>query len=77
MAQPGGRVFGLQRQFRGQETMLLRHSRLGAVQNVVDQLARIGEFHAATIDIASAFVVDDEQMIAPRPSGNVNVLTHL
>ena len=65
------------RQLRRQEAMRLRHRRFGAVEHVVAQLLPIGDFRLRAIHVPDTLAVDDEQMIAARPAGDVDILPEL
>ena len=67
----------LEHQFGREETMLLRHRRLGAVHDIGDQRAAVRQHHILAIDVARLLLVDEKQMALARPAGDVDVLPHL
>src|SRR5258708_38438460 len=75
--QHGRLVLRANRELGGEEAMLLRHRRLGAIQHVVDELASVWRLHSLAVDVVRSLLVDDEEMVAARPSGDVDILPQL
>ena len=57
--------------------MLLRHRRLGALEDVVDQLAGEGQRDVLAVDVAGLLLIDQEQVAAALAPGDVHVLADL
>src|SRR5512133_2261925 len=77
MAQARGLRFSFQGQLGGQETVLLRKGGFRAVDDVVDQLPAVRQGFPAAVDMLGALVIDQQQMVATRPAGNVDVFAQL
>ena len=67
----------LEHQLGGQEAVRLRHRRLGAVEHVGDELRAVGQRDVAAVDVARLLLVDEEQVAAAGPAGDVDVLADL
>ncbi len=72
-----GHRLGLQRQLGGEEAVLLAHRGLGPVQHVVDQPRAVGQRLGAAVDVLRAFAIDEEEVVAAGPAGDVDVLAQL
>ena len=70
-------LLGLQYQLRRKQCLRLRLSSLGSVDDVGDELRTEGQWNIAAIDIADLLLIDDEEMIASRASGDVRVFAQL
>ena len=55
----------------------LRHRRLGAVEDVGDQLAAIGPVDRGAVDALDALLVDEDQVVAAWLSGDIGVFPEL
>src|SRR5688500_10961775 len=71
------RGFGAQHQLRGKKTMRLRHGRLSLVDVIADDPRAVRQRDVAAVDIVGALPVDQKQVIAPRATGDIDVLAHL
>ena len=67
----------LQRQFRRIEAMRLRHRGLGAVQHIVAQLLAIDDLRLRRVDMADAFPVGQEEVVAAGAAVDVDVFPQL
>src|SRR3954469_24449308 len=65
------------RELGGEEAMFLRHRGLGAIEHVVDELTSVRRLDALAVDVVRALLIDDEEMVATRPAGDVGVLSQL
>ena len=57
--------------------MRLRHRRLGAVDDVDDELLAVGQRDVAAVDVARLLLIDEEQVARARPAADVDVLADL
>src|SRR5437868_1571433 len=70
-------VLRADRELGGEEAMLLRHRRLGAIEHIVDELTSIRRLDALAVDVVRPLLVDEEEMVAAGSSGDVHVLPQL
>ena len=57
--------------------MRLRHRRLGAVQHVGDEAAPERQIDVRAVDVARLLLIDEEQMVAAGPAGDIDVFAQL
>src|SRR4051812_8327249 len=70
-------VLRADRELRCKEGVLLWHRRLGAIHHVVDELPAVRRLHPLAVDVVRPLLIDDEEMIAAGPAGDVDVLAKL
>ena len=72
-----GHLLRGQRQLHRLEAPGLRHRRLGAVEDVGDQLAAIGPVDCGAVDALDALLVDEDQVVPAWLSGHIDVFPEL
>src|SRR5262245_12510215 len=77
MAQSSRGGLGAQRQLGREKAMRLGHGRLGAIENVINELPAVRQFLTLAVDILCARLIDQKQMVGPWPAGEVAVLAYL
>jgi hypothetical protein len=61
-------------QLGGQEAVRLSHGRFSAAEDVVHQLAAIGQPLAAAIHIVDPWLIHQEEMVGAGPARDINVV---
>ena len=74
---PLGHGLGGQRKLHRLEASRLRHRGLGAVADVGNELAGVGQLDAAAIDPRHGLAVDQEQVIDAGLAGDIDVFAQL